>query len=612
MREIYQTESTEGVLLVDADNAFNRLNRKVAINNIKNLCPAFHRYLDNTYKYPSKLHMKDDQNKIYRHILSKEGSTQGDVAAMAMYALGTRPLLDELKKSINVETCKQVWYADDSSCGGKLEEMRRWWNKLNEEGPKYGYFPKGSKTILIVKANLEEKAKNIFKDTDVTITTEGERHLGAVIGSETFRRQYVSEKISKWKEDVLELTVIAKDEPQLAYAAFTKALCKRWSFVQRTIDDISDQFQSLEEVIRHKLIPSIIGRKVNDIERRLLALPVRLGGLGIENPSKSCGEEFKTSVSITKPLSDIIYRQEENLENYDSSLVKNINVQEKKVKSERLERERDELKAIVDDKLKRTIDILQEKGAGSWLTSTPIQALGYSLNKQEFKDAIHLRYGWRIANTPTHCSCGIKNTMEHVLNCKVGGFVAMRHDSIKNLDAELLREVAKDVKIEPELLPIANTDTIGTKAEKARLDVSAVGLWGPLEKTFIDVRVMHPNSASYMSRTPSQLYAQHEKEKKSKYLERVVQVEKASFTPLIFSTFGGMGNEATKHFKRIAELLSRKRNEEYSDVINYIRTRIRFTILRSTLIAIRGVRGRKKRYEEISDVSFNLVPMPDE
>ena len=72
--------------------------------------------------------------------------------------------------------------------------MRRWWNKLNEEGPKYGYFPKGSKTILIVKANLEEKAKNIFKDTDVTITTEGERHLGAVIGSETFRRQYVSKK----------------------------------------------------------------------------------------------------------------------------------------------------------------------------------------------------------------------------------------------------------------------------------------------------------------------------------------------------------------------------------------------------------------------------------
>ena len=37
----------------------------------------------------------------------------------------------------------------------------------------------------------------------------------------------------------------------------------------------------------------------------------------------------------------------------------------KKVKSERLETELDELKAIVDDKLKRTIDILQEKGAGS-------------------------------------------------------------------------------------------------------------------------------------------------------------------------------------------------------------------------------------------------------
>lgn len=73
-----------------------------------------------------------------------------------------------------------------------------------------------------------------------------------------------------------------------------------------------------------------------------------------------------------------------------------------------------------------------------------------------------------------------------------------------------------------------------------------------------------------------------------------------------------MGIEATKFVKRIGELISIKRNEDYADVINYLRTRLRFTILRSTLIAIRGVRGRKKRTNDIGDISFNLVQTPDE
>ena len=61
---------------------------------------------------------------------------------------------------------------------------------------------------------------------------------------------------------VEELTEIAKDEPQLAHSAFTKALCMRWSYLQRTIPDISHYFAPLEEV-RNKLIPAIIGKTVN-------------------------------------------------------------------------------------------------------------------------------------------------------------------------------------------------------------------------------------------------------------------------------------------------------------------------------------------------------------
>ena len=84
-------------------------------------------------------------------------------------------------------------------------------------------------------------------------------------------------------------------------------------------------------------------------------------------------------------------------------------------------------------------------------------------------------------------------------------------------------------------------------AEKARLDVPAVGLWSPQERTFVDVRVTHPNSPSYKDKKPEVLYSQHEREKKQL---RVLQVEKASFTPLVFSTSGGMV-ECTKFHKRL-------------------------------------------------------------
>ena len=337
-----------------------------------------------------------------------------------------------------------------------------------------------------------------------------------------------------------------------------------------------------------------------------------MGGLGIMNPCESSAEEFIMSERLTKPLVEIIYRQETTLNAYDRVNVKNLYLQAKADKDTRQKEERDNIKELLNDKMRRTIDLLQEKGAGSWLTALPIRCIGFALNKQEFRDGIHLRYGWRIHDTPTHCNCGSSNTVEHVLNCKVGGFVSMRHDRLRDLQANFLKEVAKDVKIEPELLPVGNTDMIGTNAEKARLDISAVGLWGPLERTFFDVRVMHPNSPSYRSKTPSQLYLQHEREKKSKYMERVVQIEKGSFTPLVYSTHGGMGVEAAKFIKRVAELISIKRNEEYKDVINFLRTRLRFSILRSTLIAVRGVRGRKYERDNVSDVLFNLAQTPEE
>ncbi len=93
-----------------------------------------------------------------------------------------------------------------------------------------------------------------------------------------------------------------------------------------------------------------------------------------------------------------------------------------------------------------------------------------------------------------------------------------------------------------------------------------------------------------------------------KYNARVMTVERGSFTPLIYSTFGGWGPLATRYHKRLAEKIATRKNEEYRDVINHMRTKVRFSILRSTLIAVRGERGKRQVSKPFADISFNLIP----
>ena len=91
----------------------------------------------------------------------------------------------------------------------------------------------------------------------------------------------------------------------------------------------------------------------------------------------------------------------------------------------------------------------------------------------------------------------------------------MRHNRFRDLEDELMREVCSDVKVEPHLLPLADNNIVrGNTADNARLDVSGNGVWGPAEKTFLDIRVMHPNSPSYLNKEKiGQVYKMHEREK---------------------------------------------------------------------------------------------------
>ena len=70
------------------------------------------------------------------------------------------------------------------------------------EGKKYGYHVNEGKSCVIVKNESHvTRAKEIFAGSSISdkIRTDGHRHLGAALGSDSFREEYILALVGKWK-----------------------------------------------------------------------------------------------------------------------------------------------------------------------------------------------------------------------------------------------------------------------------------------------------------------------------------------------------------------------------------------------------------------------------
>ena len=280
----------------------------------------------------------------------------------------------------------------------------------------------------------------------------------------------------------------------VAYTAFTQVVRHRYTYFMRTIPGISDLLKPLENVIRLKLIPAITeGRLCSDDDRTLLSLPVRLGGMGIIIPTQISDEEFENSNKMTHYLTEAIQHQVRDIPDDLDNLSRVCKLQ---LRSERRAKQLEVLEDLTSRmtaEQKQVNDISRESGSSNWLTCLPLEDSGYVLTKQEFWDAVNLRYNWPLTRMPSNCVCGAKFDLTHAFTCKKGGFVSNRHDAIRNITTNLLNEVCKDVCVEPALTALSGESIIPKSANtsaEARLDISARGVWTTGQRAFFDVRVL--------------------------------------------------------------------------------------------------------------------------
>ena len=236
-----------------------------------------------------------------------------------------------------------------------------------------------------------------------------------------------------------------------------------------------------------------------------------------------------------------------------------------------------------------------EKGASTWLTTLPIADHGYSLHKGAFRDALCLRYGWHPKQLPSRCVCDQKFTVEHALSCLRGGFPSIRHNEIRDITAEVLTKVCNGVGTEPKLQPVTGeglSQRSVNREDGARLDIVAESFWGrDRQRAFFNVWVFNPFALSYHNNSLSQCYHRNELEKRRAYDERIREIEHGSFSPLVFSTAGGMGPTAKVVYKRISSMIADKQNKPYSKTMNWLRCKLTFSLLRSAVMCLHGSRS---------------------
>ena len=119
--------------------------------------------------------------------------------------------------------------------------------------------------------------------------------------------------------------------------------------------------------------------------------------------------------------------------------------------------------------------------------------------------------------------------------------------------------------------------------------------------------VFDPNPSRYLSKSLQQCHAMNEHEKKRSYNERVLQVVHGTFTSWVFSIYSSMGRERNTCYSRLSQLISDKRNLLKSITMNWIRTKVCFALLKSSLLCLRGSRTVCRKVSEFEcDIDVSI------
>ncbi|KAI2498783.1 hypothetical protein MHU86_15686 [Fragilaria crotonensis] len=382
------------VLLVDATNGFNELGRKAMLWTVRHTWANGARFSFNCYRHSAQLLMRRRGGDC-EIILSREGVTQGDPLSMVLYGLALSPLAETLRA--RVPTVAQPWYADDAAMAGPVDGIAEAQRLLLELGPRRDTSRAGQvdphRPLATPPPALAALAEFNFRHE------EGHRYRW-LLGSGAAEAAWVDPQVQQWIE-------------------VTQA---EWQYLQRVTPDIAPAFAPLEAAIATVFLPALLATTVEEVAklRPLLALPTRLGGLGIPDPTTTGDFCFAASKESTTLLQgslvtgDRLCATEHRRDASRGRLA--AKASRSRVQASRL----DAILASSRPLEKRRI--VRSAATGAWLSTLPSLLNGSDLSDEEFRDGVRLRFGLTPTSLPLRCDgCGERFTTEHAMSCRREG-----------------------------------------------------------------------------------------------------------------------------------------------------------------------------------------------
>jgi len=608
-----------GLLLVDARNAFNELNRYNMLWEVYHRCPPLAKIAFNRYRHHSLCFMRNEMGEDPTVIACKEGITQGCCLSMVCYGIALMPLAEWLRTE--VPGALQPWYADDLSGIGTATDNATVLQLLKEKGPYVGYYPEPDKSHYVCMPQDEEAAKAAFEAAGIPDLNYGRsrKYLGGVYGDAAEKEEWVKKKVEQWVYCVEVLGKCAYTQPQAAYVAFVLSLQNEWTYISRIVPNVGPLLAPIEVAIREKFIPPLFGISPSELSgelRHLLSHSVKHAGLAIRFPVEQSEGCFKTSQQAVKHLVNSLVNRQTLCTRSHKKAAEMARIDSQMAKQSDAEYY---LTQWGRDKPgdKRRLERICETGC--WLTAVPNRLNGTILSAEDFRDNLRLRYNLKPLGMPDLCDgCGAKMTVEHALQCKVGGLVHCRHNDVTREFGSLCKQAFTPgaVEYEPfiysstqrtaeEVAAAAKAETttqqhnategstpVTTKEERG--DVMVSHFWKRQRRTVFDTRITDADCRSYRNKAPLAVLRQQEREKIRKYKDACLE-RRRDFTPLCFTADGMPGREALNAMRQLGTHLAEKWELQRSQMVFYVRVRMSLALVRANSLLLRGSRDRHHR-----------------
>ena len=285
----------------------------------------------------------------------------------------------------------QPWYADNFSIYGKTSDVARIFQLLCKKGPSVGYFPAPAKSWAICPKRAEAPAKAIMDAAGLPVKwSSGQQYVGGFIGSEKMQERWLAPMVQKWLDGIDKLARVARRYPQSAYASLVNCLQAEWQYLCQVEPDVGHHLAPLEDALRRKFIPALLGvdTPITEEFRLLLAQGVKQGGLAIRNPVAAAPRLHQASTEATSLLVvSLLDNTALDNEAY-AGCVRTAGTAARKERVEAGKTVVDQLSQQGGPKVTKRLGRMKETGA--WLTVIPDRFGGTMLSLQEWHDNLSL------------------------------------------------------------------------------------------------------------------------------------------------------------------------------------------------------------------------------